>query len=80
MVEEAKILEKVTLETSSKGFSVLSLVVMSENTDFLEKCDPKLKQIVAKSLVIDLVQSVQYGSIGKLKQSVRVLAERLDLD
>ena len=79
-VEESKIVEVVTLDSTQKGFSLLALIVMTENQDQIEKVNEKFKQLVANSLIIDIVQSVQYGSINKLKQSVELLIEKLEID
>ncbi|CDW90006.1 wd-40 repeat-containing protein [Stylonychia lemnae] len=83
-VDESKIMEMVTFETSQRGYSLVSLLVMTENQDFVEQMDRKYKQLLSNSLLTDVIQSMIHGDyngqISKLNKSINLLAERLDIE
>lgn len=57
-VEESKILETVTVDSSQNGLSMVALVLMNENQEHIEKVGVMHKLLVAKSLIVDVVSSV----------------------
>lgn len=60
-MDEAKILEIVSFETSQRGYSFISLIVLTENSEHIEKMDHKYKQLLSNSLLTDLIQSLIHG-------------------
>lgn len=61
----------------------MSLIVMTENSEFIEKMDAKYKNLLANSLLTDVIQSLmhgEYGQIAKLTNSISLLADNLDIN
>lgn len=82
IVEEAKILEFVTLRASQTGYSLQAVVIMAENVEHLPKQGALSKQIIGLTLLGDFVNSpaFQYQSIKKLKATARLIIDKLQLN
>eukprot|EP00347_Sterkiella_histriomuscorum_P004436 403360465 len=83
IIDESKILEIVSFETSQRGYSLVSLISLTENSEFIQKMDKKYKQLLANALLTDVIQSLmhgEYGQISKLSKSIELLAEKLEID
>jgi hypothetical protein len=55
IIDESKILEITSFDTSQRGYSLVSMIVMFENSEHLEKMEDKYKQLVANSLITDFI-------------------------
>jgi hypothetical protein len=82
---DAKVIEYVTFEASQQGFSLMSLIVLNENREFIEEVSPHIKKALVDVMIIDVVQSMAQSSesftaVQKLTQNISSLCRNVDLE
>jgi hypothetical protein len=59
-VDEPKILEVVCSKTANTGYTLQSLIIMTENADHAEKASEYCKQLVAETIIWDFMNSPSF--------------------
>jgi hypothetical protein len=54
-LNDARVIDYVTFEASQQGFSMMSLIVLNENREYIEEVSPHFKKALVDVVIIDVV-------------------------